>query len=124
MTNKLEKLPNEPIVILSYVDYNYETDGSPVMAQLEKVLDEQSEPVFYIINVLEARVNFEDLTRAANLAAKQFNIHHHPNMRESLIVTQDQMVRLGAKGMDSEVYGKITFKIFETVDEALAYARS
>ncbi len=124
MTTQFEILPDEPIMVVTVVDFDPEIDGIHALDQQMKTLNEQPEPVFFVLNLLEAHLNFEDFVKVTNETTREVPIFRHPKIRENLLVTQDPMLIMGAKGLDSSVFGHIKMKMFKTVDEALDYARN
>jgi hypothetical protein len=124
MPFKLEKLPNEPTIISTVVDYNYETDGTQGAEDTEKLLEEQTEPVFVITNTLDAHMGLDAVIKGVNLSVRQFSLLKHPKVREGILVTQEAMMSLAAKGLTSPIFGKVKLKVCKTLEEALAYARN
>ena len=51
-------------------------------------------------------------------------IMKHPNMGKMAMVSSSNMMQLAAKGLNTEIFGFINMKIFEHLDDALAYVRS
>ena len=49
---------------------------------------------------------------------------HHPHVKELIIVTQAKMEELAAKGLNSDIFGNVPISVFETMEDAVAYARS
>jgi hypothetical protein len=47
----------------------------------------------------------------------------HPLMKEFLVVTNVKLVELAAKGLSSDIFGNVAVQVFETLEDALAYAR-
>ncbi len=123
MTTQLEKLPGEPIIISTVVDYHYETDGVQGAEATKAILEEQTEPVFIITNALDAHMSFEDVVRGVNLSIREFDLTHHPKVLETILVTSDEIINLAAKGIEAPIFGKVKLRVFRTLDEALAYAR-
>ncbi len=58
------------------------------------------------------------------LARDETSSWRHPNLRQVLLVTQDNLTRIAAKGMNSELFGNMNIAVFTTLDDALAHARS
>ncbi len=117
----LQKLPDEPIILYTLVNYNYEEDGLISTQIAQQLLDEQTGPVFLIADMREAHPGFDDMIKAVNISARQFNLFRHPNVCETLIVTRESLIALAAKGLDSAVFGKVKLRVFGTLDEAIAY---
>jgi hypothetical protein len=124
MSVKVELLPGEPILLQTpSEDYDYKIDGIPAMDQTLEILDQQTKPVFYIIDMLKMTLSLDDMITAVSQATRQRALFQHPNIIENLFVTQSRMIDLAAKGMNSPIFGNVKIQVFPTVDEALAYAR-
>ncbi len=124
MSIKIEKLPDEPIVV-EYVDadFSIKTQGNESVHMAVSALDQLSEPVFYIFDTTEARMSLDDIIASASLATRQFALFKHPNIRETLLVTQSHVTALAARGMNSPIFGNVHMRVFKTLEEALSYAR-
>ncbi len=124
MSIKIEKLPDEPIIVEHVdVDFSFKTEATQSIEMALNALDQQSEPVFYIIDATEARMSLDDIIASASLVTKQFALFKHQNIRETLLVTQSHVTALAAKGMNSPIFGHVKMRVFKTLPEALSYAR-
>jgi hypothetical protein len=125
MRHHIEKLANEPIVIVTpsstlQSEEELKADMASDMAFLAKL----TEPVFFVIDLTNSPLehSLNDVAIASNIAARQLNMFQHPNIRKAIFVTTNKMLRLAVEGLDSEVYGFVKVKVVETVDDALSYA--
>jgi hypothetical protein len=124
MPNTFKLLPDEPILLqLLGDDFDYSVDMLRDLERLLNILDQLSQPVFYIIDVRQMSLTLDDLIAAAGTATQQAKVFKHPNIRETIIVTESRMIALSAKGLNSPIFGNIKFKVFGSVEEALDYAR-
>jgi hypothetical protein len=124
MAVKIEMLPGEPILIQTLdKEFNFSTDGKPLLEKTIATLDAQSEPIFYIADMSEVDFSLDDMIGASNLVTRQVALFRHPKMREGIIITESWMMGLAAKGLNSPIFGNIKVKVFKTRDEALAYVR-
>jgi hypothetical protein len=121
---RVNKLDNEPIVVFS-VDaaHSIRNEGLVAGEVITQTLDNQTEHVYLIMELTHLSMDLEDLMFGANVATRQLQLLKHPKIRETLIVTQSGLAAMGAKGMNSPIFGNIKVKTFKTLDEALAYAR-
>jgi hypothetical protein len=125
MPYKMEKLPHEPIIYLTYSpDFSVTRELPQQMEETVVLLDAQPEPVYLIIDVRETQFSLDDLIQGANMATRQRKVLLHPNIEANLVVTNSKLVALTSKGLKSPVFGSIKIEVFETVEEAFAYARS
>lgn len=122
----IEKIPGEPIVLGTTLEaWRAEVDIPLWANDLYQELDAQTGPVVYIGNLLAGKPwSMDELVRTANaVALGRRPVFQHPNIREVLIVTQHGLVKLAAKGLSSDLFGRVPVKVFESVDDAFAYAR-
>lgn len=122
------QLPGEPIVIATLSDkYNFSTDSGPSSQAGIKVLNTMSTPVFWILDMRHLTVDLELLMRGAAVTARDSSsIYRHPMVREVIFVFPEvsEVLQLGAKGLNSEAFGFIKASVMDSVDAAIAYARS
>ncbi len=124
MSYTYQKLPGEAILILSFsVDHHIKLDDALSIEEGVKLLDAEAKPVFFIVDLSNLAIGFEDVVAGASVTTKQFKFLGHPKVREALIVTQSRLISLAAKGLDSVAFGHVKVKSFETRDAAMAYAR-
>ncbi len=120
-------LPGEPVIILAfYKNYDMRTELSAAIDEGTRLLDAADGPVFYITDMTEELpFNIQDLISVTSSITRTGNaILHHPNMGEYLLVTRNPAMKVAMKGLNSPAFGNVPARAFDTVDEALAYARS
>ena len=123
----IQKLPDEPIIIaqLSRSITFEDRPSDPESAhQTQELLDAQEEPFFYIFDMSEVELDIKNMILAANRGAGQEGTSlRHPMIKELLVVTSSKLINLAAKGLNSDIFGRVPTSVFETVDDALVYAR-
>ena len=68
---------------------------------------------------------FQDLLVAVNKATRGLGaVLRHPGLKEYILVTTDKLIQMSARGLRAEVFGGIPATVFETMEEAMAHARS
>ncbi len=124
MKYQIEKLPDEPIII-GHVQESASTaeENNLAIGQLMELLDQQTQPVILIFEMLTANMSLDDLIQGAAIAARQRAMYKHPMLRENVIVTQSRLIDLASRGMSSATFGHLKIRTYKTLDEALAYAR-
>jgi len=125
MSHTVAKLSHEPIVLATLnSDFNTAEEGEAVNAAALVAIEAESEPVYYIADIAEFSPSLDDVVAAVNWGGKgKTPTLNHPNVREAIIVSHSPMVKLAAKGLKSATWGNMTLRVFETLDEALAYTR-
>jgi hypothetical protein len=116
--------PDEPIVVTTLSSsFTVASNLAPLMEQARHIFD-CVDSVFNIVDGRGVKATFEDLVAASNESARGANtILHHPSIREIVVVTDDRLVALAVKGLQSPVFGLRAVSVFETLDDALAYCR-
>lgn len=119
------KLENEPVIVHTLQDgYSVAQEGAAAVDSINSLLNSQPEPVYLILNPGSVRLALDDIVVGANLVARGASaIVSHPNARETLVIASSGLIKLAAKGLDSEIFGNVALKVFGTLDEALAYCR-
>ena len=70
-------------------------------------------------------ISIEGIMEVAHSGAKDLaSSHRHPMNRETILVSQETVVKLAVKGVASAAFGYMKIKLFETLDEALEYIKS
>lgn len=124
-TFTIEKLQDEPIIVWSTLDeWDWERDMPEASHQVARTLDAQTAPVFWVSDIRNASMSLDEAIFTANFLAKDTKFHEHVNIREILIVTPNMFVKLAAKGLKSASFGNMPVRVFDTFEEAVAYARS
>ncbi|HML24145.1 MAG TPA: hypothetical protein PKD09_21000 [Aggregatilinea sp.] len=126
MTYQYQQFPNEPIIVSTLLpSYRVEIDALSYSSDGKALLDKVSQPVFFIEDFTRSTLDMQDLAYGASVVAKDpTSLLRHPNIRQILYVTDSEIMRLSASGMNNEVFGNLKIQVFDTLQEALAYARS
>ena len=126
MTNTIQKLPNEPIVVDSMSpDYDLAVELPQALPKLIETVEQLAEPVFWVVDISKVEeMDVEDLLIGTELLITgEKALYHHPNIREVMYVTSSQMIRLAATGLSDDLFGNLKIHVFETLEAALQYAR-
>lgn len=125
MPFSFEMLPDEPILIGTIHDsFSLGHDFDSFFSELVSILDSVDQPVYYINDIRKLKVNvFQDFVLAANKGSRDRK-GSHPNVIITIVVSTDSLVRLGVKGLSSDIFGNLPILISDTPDEALAQART
>lgn len=125
-TYSVQILPDAPVILSTAFDtWRVSTDMTPFVEEFLSQIQQIDHPVYYIADLTAWQPNFNDVVMAANQSARSANaMLHHPMVREFLVVTDMRLVDLAAKGLNADVFGNVPVKVFQTLDDALAYART
>lgn len=126
MPTTIERLPGEPILIIHSTpatgDIDQETGEA--LALIKSALDEQTEKVFVISDLREISMDLEQIIHATSMVARgRSPVTRHPNIRESISVLREGLIKMAIKGLDSATFGRVRVRIFDTIEEALDYCR-
>lgn len=120
----LEQLPGEPIIIMTYKEpFDWQTEIPEASVEFVRMLEEQPGPVYFIHDFGFVGATVADAIFTTNYVTRISKVLHHPKMKEFLATRASGLVALAAKGMDSDIFGNVPVKAFDTVEEALEYAR-
>lgn len=124
-TFSVEKLPGERIVVSkAHEGFEFKRDLSAMNAEITVLLDAFDRPGFYIADTRGALMDFDDIMAASASVVGGTSMFSHPNVEETLLLIDDEVMRLSAEGFSSGAFGDISLKVFTSMDEALDYARA
>lgn len=121
----IEKLPNELIVIITENAAYTPTEhfGQLKNAAIAEVV--RFDRPGYIIDIANNNYDFDGILLAVEgLRVEGEALRRLPHYRGMLVVTADQEIKAIYAGMASQMFGGLIFRVFDTLDEALDYARA
>jgi hypothetical protein len=128
MSYKLEKLPNEPITIYTTIEFDINELPKSDQALLD-LLSKQSEMVYHIADMGSLKLNLDELMQVAgHVAFGKDATFRHPTftrmVRELILITDDPSLALSGEALNSDIYGNLPVRIFNSRDLALSYIRA
>jgi len=122
----VEKLSDPPIILsILFENYSVSRDMAASDEASRAILDASDELLFTVTDITHVKFTFEDILFAATQGARGSKpLWHHPKIREMILISPSTMIKYAAKGMNSPVFGNLAIRVFDTVDEALAYCRA
>lgn len=126
MPSQIEKLLNEPIVVVHLSsDYDVKTELPQSVPEYLKLLNTLADPVFWIVDLSAVVLDMEGIIFGANMLARSENpLYHHPNVCQVIYVTTNPTLRAAVEGMTSRLFGRVAITAVNTLDEALMLARA
>jgi hypothetical protein len=122
MPYSIEELPNESVILLTFQPGFSAEELADSAAELTKMLDAQSEPVYFILDMTSISLSLDDVIAGANMATRGSKPpFHHPNVRGVVFVSGNNLIKLAAQGLKTATFGNTAVQVFETLDKALAY---
>lgn len=126
MSNTVQKLPNESIVIDKMsADYCLSAELPVGISKLFEFADGLIDPVFWIVDASEIQeITIEDILTGTELLIKgKKPFYRHPKIREVLYVSTSRLIRMAAAGLKNDLFGNLKISVFDTLEAALEYAR-
>jgi hypothetical protein len=125
MAFTIEKIPLEQIIIITlHPDFDAGTGYPELWKQLAPYVADMEAPI-YRITVMEFEdVDLEEMTHMLAQEAQSGMPGSAGDPRvKPLLVSEAALAQMGAASPDQEQYGRINSPVFETLEEALSYAR-
>ncbi len=122
MSFTVQRLPNEPILIITRFDAT--PSDLPQIFQQSLELSEDIEGTVYRIHDI-SRINPDFGTMVmgmANASEKREGSMRDPRFQD-ILVGSHELIRLASAAFQQEQYGGLTIPLFESLEEALDYAR-
>jgi len=124
MSYRVERLPDEPILILTAgAEFSIKND---VLASAEEATGLMAEipegPIYYVLDTHGLRINFSDLVSGLWQATRATNLLKEPRL-QLVAVGSGTLIEMGIKSLSQAQYGGLSVPLFETIDEALTYIR-
>jgi hypothetical protein len=122
-TFQIEWLPGSGIVHGKILpDFPIRRDVREAGNMLRVMLDQAKEPVPYILDVIEIRMDFGEMIYAmADLTKGEGAVWRHPMLKEMIVITNSSMVRLGVNSLRQMQYGGLKTAAFSTLEEAFKH---
>jgi hypothetical protein len=119
----VEKLPDVPIVILTYADNTEADDVHRAFAQVAHYL--QQDQFLYVVNDLShlTNVNFGAMVMGAAEVSKAGPGSLADPRTQHILVGEHLLIKMSGEAMKQDQYGKHEVPVFPTVDAALEYVR-
>lgn len=114
--------PDRPILSNTLGEKLEPGDLEAMTIQTTAQLDALDRKVYFLIDMSQTRMGFEDVMAGASAGARGLNPPlHHPNVIQPIMVTNDKLVRMAAQGINSPLFGHVNMLVVSTLEEALAY---
>ncbi|MEL6408656.1 MAG: hypothetical protein AAFR81_30085 [Chloroflexota bacterium] len=125
MSYTIKKFDNEPILMITiHEDYNVATDQVKSDADVRPYFENTEEDLYHIINIIDLNISLDDIVQAANAGTrKEEALWKHPKHAMLILITQNPLAKVAAKGLGSSVFGSVKVRTFNTTEEALAWIR-
>lgn len=125
----LERLTDAPAILLTFhKEFNFQNDARQIVDDMFSALDRASEPIYDITDARLLELNFTDLVMGLQLVTRGiFNndrpVLKHPNLKEIVVVATSKLTALAGNALSQVQYGGYRVKVFNNIEEALAYVK-
>jgi hypothetical protein len=135
MSYSSHQLSGEPILLVTlYADFDLATEAAGIEAERIALLEAAQEPLHVILDVSQVELSLDDIIKASNMLVRGaslapsseqngYSLFSHANLRQFIVVSNNRMVHMAAKGMNHPVFGSQNVAAFTSVEEALAHCR-
>ncbi|HEC22202.1 MAG TPA: hypothetical protein ENI95_04725 [Chloroflexi bacterium] len=127
MEFSFEELPGEPIAIATFLTEGSREGGQLAIRQLAEFLERHGGPAFLIADLSNMIASFSGVVRGLAAATRKRGQETDNPMLDprlqTVIVGSNALARLWAEAMGQMHYGGRKVPFFETLEEALTYAR-
>jgi hypothetical protein len=126
MSFLVETHPSEPVIIQTFnPDYHLLNEIAHSNRATYEAIDNAPHDKVYLIDIFNFKITIDEIVAGANRVARgEKSLWHHPKLKQVVLVTQDETLRLAAAGMASKAFGNLSVPVFATLDEAMAYVRA
>lgn len=126
MPTEFKKLPDEPVVVVTLPkEYDLAAEMPKLMPMYLNFLDTTPTPVYWIVDARNSSLKVEEIIIGASLVARgEHPLYRHKNIRQVIYITSSEIMKLAAEGLKSEAFGRISIKIFDSLDTALKFTRA
>jgi hypothetical protein len=121
MTFRLYRIPDTSVIVGVFgKEYNIRRDTPAFAYSMNEMLAEATDPVYFLVDMRELQITFSDMVSGlAMVALGDLAVMRHPLLSRVGVVTQIDLVRLGAKALTQSQYGKLRVVTFDTLEQAL-----
>jgi hypothetical protein len=123
MTLVVERLPNEPIIVVTWENPTDVGNESPQKFMQVDALIEEDEKVYVIDNMTKLKIDFGTLV--SGMAAQRVKAPGSPAdpRTNTILVGSGTIWQIASKGARQFQYGSFDIPLFPSLEEALSYAR-
>ena len=88
-------------------------------------LESINEPMYWITDLRAVAITMNSIMEGSSQGARgEEPFWHHPLIIEMLFISDNKVIKVAAKGLNTVSFGNLSVKVFDTLEDALAYCRS
>ena len=122
MNYEISVLNDDTIILVTATpDFNFNGDIENMQEAVLAILEAADHPFALIIDTRALKPDFSTLVSAMYQGTRgSFAMFGHAALRQHIFITENPMVKIGAKAFSQEQYGGIQVTVVSTLEEALA----
>jgi len=110
------------VIVVFASNFNLQREAEALREALWDALDAQAKSVALIFDTSDAKISAKDLIISTDDVSR--SLLQHENVRETIVITDDALVKMAARGMNSVSFGFIKVSTYPTLRDALSYLRN
>lgn len=122
MNYELRLLNDETVILVTAApDFNFNSDIETMQEDVLAILAAADHPFSLIIDTRNLKPDFSTLVSAMYQGTRGgFEMFGHEALNQHIFITENAVVKIGAKAFAQEQYGGISVTVVSTLEEALA----
>jgi hypothetical protein len=116
-----EDASSSAVIVHLAKDFSLQEEALAFRHEVREALEAQPNPVALVFDLRYATISSKDLLTSTDAESQAILRHEH--VREAIVITDDILVQMAAKGVNSLSFGFIKVRTFPTLEEALDYAK-
>lgn len=124
MTYSLQVYGDQRIIVgVLGEEFDLGADIEPYVHELGDLLDGMNGPAVYVNDLGSFNLNFADMIGLmASVTRGNLAVMKHPNLLMTIVISTNNMVRLGVNALAQNQYGSLRTEVVPTFQDALAHA--
>jgi len=126
MTHTIQQVANEPIILIKiFSPFDAHNETSEILHEIIEMVYPMPGLTYLIYNVLELKLGFSDMVMgmAAALRSNVPGVEELKTKARMVVVGAGDLIKFAAKSAKQVQYGGLNVELFDTSEEALAFAR-
>jgi queuine/archaeosine tRNA-ribosyltransferase len=124
MAASVQKLPKEPIIVVTYTPPFKGSDVHVVNQQVAQIAKNIHSDIYRIADLRSVNIEWTELMAALQEATQRTDGTLRDEHIHSIFVGSDEMVSFAVESLQQRQYGGIHAELFSSLDEAIDSARA
>lgn len=123
MAYTVEKLGNEPIILVTLIGEVNQSDGQQAFVEIAETIQSIDGHAYVIHDFRRYEVDFATIVRGLAMQTKGTPGSASDPHASTIIVGTSEMAKLVSEALKQEQYGSLKVPAFDSMDDALSYIR-